>query len=99
MYQILFSDEAKFDITEAFLWYESQREGLGMDFELCLEAGIKLIQRTPKIFEYRYKSIRIHFIQRFPYGIHYLVDTDESIKVFAVFHTSKNPSEWNKRLH
>jgi hypothetical protein len=29
-----------FDIEEAVLWYEKQREGLSFDFELCLDAGL-----------------------------------------------------------
>ena len=38
-YELVLSDEARLDIFEAFLWYEDQRAGLGLDFELCLEAG------------------------------------------------------------
>lgn len=97
MYHILISDEARFDIFEAFLWYETQREGLGLDFELCLEAGLNSIKRTPEILEVRYREIRIHFIERFPYGIHYLTDGD-TVRVFGVFHTSRNPSNWMERL-
>jgi len=47
MYQLLISDESKLDILDAFSWYESRREGLGKDFELCLEAGLNKIQRGP----------------------------------------------------
>jgi hypothetical protein len=45
----------------------------------------------------RYKNLRIHFIKRFPYGIHYLFDGND-IKVFGVFHTSRDPKNWSKRL-
>lgn len=98
MYRLLISDEARLDIVEAFLWYEDQREGLGLDFELCLEAGLNQVLKSPFSFEERYQNIRVYFISRFPYGIYYLIENN-SIKVFAIFHTSRNPINWNKRFH
>jgi toxin ParE1/3/4 len=93
MYQLLISDESRLDILDAYSWYESRREGLGKDFELCLEAGFELIKREPLLDQVRYRNLRIHFIERFPYGIHYLVEGD-FVKVFGVFHTSRNPARW-----
>ena len=97
MYRLLISDESRLDIFDAFLWYESCGEGLGVDFELCLEAGFEYIQHNPLLSQKRYKKLRIHFIKRFPYGIHYLFDGND-IKVFGVFHTSRDPKNWSKRL-
>ncbi|TDX09009.1 type II toxin-antitoxin system RelE/ParE family toxin [Flavobacterium sp. S87F.05.LMB.W.Kidney.N] len=97
MYKIRFVKEALFDIEDAVLWYEKQRIGLSYDFELCLEAGIDSVLRNPDLFQKKYKKIRIHFISRFPYGIHYLVEKDE-IVVIGVFHTSRSPKNWSKRL-
>ena len=96
MKSIQFTKEAVFDIEEIVFWYEDQREGLSYDFELCLEAGINEIQRTPPAFQKRYKEVKIRFINRFPYGIHYIVN-DEIITIIAVFHTSRSPSNWVKR--
>lgn len=61
MYDLLISDESRLDILDAFSWYESRREGLGKDFELCLEAGFNHIQRNPLLYQKRYKNLRIHF--------------------------------------
>lgn len=96
MKQIQFTKEALFDIEEITLWYEDQREGLSFDFELCLEVGINEIQRTPSAFQKRYKQVKIRFINRFPFGIHYIVN-NEIITIVAVFHTSRSPSNWLKR--
>jgi len=93
MHTLLLSDESRLDIIDAFSWYESKRPGLGTDFELCLEAGFNKILRDPSLFQKRYKHLRIHFIERFPYGIHYLTE-ENTLKVFGVFHTSRNPSSW-----
>ncbi|WP_298141077.1 type II toxin-antitoxin system RelE/ParE family toxin [Flavobacterium sp.] len=96
MKQIQFTKEALFDIEEIILWYEEQREGLSFDFELCLEVGINEIQRTPSAFQKKYKEVKIRFINRFPYGIHYIINNDIII-IVAVFHTSRSPSNWFKR--
>jgi toxin ParE1/3/4 len=97
MYQLLISDESRLDILDAFSWYESRKPGLGKDFEFCLEAGLNQVQREPLLFQKRYKNLRIYFIERFPYGIHYLVE-ENTIKVFGIFHTSRNPKRWVIRL-
>ncbi len=97
MYQLLISDESRLDILDAFLWYEGQLSGLGKNFELCLEAGFNCIQREPLLFQKRYKKLHVHFIDRFPFGIHYLIEGD-IVKVFGVFHTSRSPKNWRIRL-
>jgi len=96
MKPIQFTKEALFDIKEITLWYEDQREGLSFDFELCLEVGVNEIQRTPSAFQKKYKNVKIRFISRFPYGIHYIIN-NEIITIVAVFHTSRSPSNWSKR--
>jgi len=96
-YLLLLSDEAYFDIIDAFLWYETIREGLGKDFELCLEAELNRILNNPKSFQIKYKKIRVAYVERFPFGIHYLLDTN-TIKIIAVFHTGRDPENWDERL-
>jgi plasmid stabilization system protein ParE len=98
MNKIYFTNEALFDIEAAILWYEEQRIGLSYDFELCLEAGIEEVLRNPEAFQKRYKQVKIKFISRFPYGIHYIFIENE-ITVIGVFHTSRSPKNWSKRLH
>lgn len=97
MLSIRLTDDALFDIEEIVLWYEDQRKGLSYDFELCLEAGINEIIRTPLAFQQRYKRVKIIFINRFPYGIHYTLQNDE-IVIIGVFHTSRSPKNWDKRI-
>lgn len=98
MHRIRFVKEALFDIEDVVVWYEKQRIGLSYDFELCLEAGLDGISRNPNAFQKKYKNIQITFISRFPYGIHYRFEKDE-IVVIGVFHTSRSPKNWSKRLN
>lgn len=96
-YRLLVSQEARLDIFDAFLWYENQRDNLGSELESSLEEGFKKIVTNPLAFQKQYDSIRIHFIDRFPYGIHYLID-DDSVRVFGVFHTHRDPNKWKERF-
>ncbi|OYU81462.1 MAG: addiction module toxin RelE [Flavobacterium sp. BFFFF1] len=97
MYQVHFIKEALWDVEDILFWYEEQRKGLSYDFELCFEAGIDEIIRSPDSFQKKYKSIRIKYIARFPYGIHYMIKGD-SITNIGIFHTSRTPKNWAKRL-
>ena len=97
MYIIHFTKEALFDIEDIVLWYEEQRIGLSYDFELCLEAGIDTILRDPVAFQKRHKEVKVRFISRFPHGIHYRIKENE-ITVIGVFHTSRSPKNWSKRI-
>ncbi|MEO2050238.1 MAG: type II toxin-antitoxin system RelE/ParE family toxin [Allomuricauda sp.] len=94
-FQIL--EAADQDIAEAILQYENVRKGLSVDFELCLEEGYADILNTPLGYQVRYREVRIKFIRRFPYGIHYTVE-DDLITVISVFHQSRSPRKWFKRL-
>lgn len=96
VYSLVLSDEATYDIIDAYLWYESARDGLGKDFELCIEAEFNRITRNPRLYHIGYKKIRIAYIERFPYGIHFLLEKN-IIKVIAVFHTSRDPINWMER--
>ena len=97
MSKLVFTKEALLDLEDIVLWYEEQRKGLSFDFELCMEAGIAEILRSPDSFQNKYRNVKIRFISRFPFGIHYLIKNDQ-ITIVGVFHTSREPKNWTKRL-
>lgn len=97
MLVLQFTHEALLDIENIVLWYEEQRTGLSYDFELCLEAGISEIMRMPLAFSKKYKNVKVVFIQRFPYGIHYVIKTNV-IVIIGIFHTSRSPKNWTDRI-
>ena len=71
-HQIIIRPEAENDLRESFLWYEEKRLGLGHDFLLQIEAGLKFIQRNPELTTVEYKEARKHIIKKFPDKIIYL---------------------------
>ena len=93
---ILTSSAAFEDIKKAKEWYEEQRLGLSDDFELCLEGGYDALLEYPEAFQVKYKTVRIYYISRFPYGIHYTIEGD-SIYILGVFHSREISLKWEKR--
>lgn len=96
-YKVIIRPEAEDDLKEAFSWYEDKRTGLGHNFLLHVDAGIKLIHRNPEIHPMEYKGTRKHLIKRFPYKIIYLVEEDRII-ILAVIHGMRNPDLMKDRI-
>lgn len=88
--RLIIRPEAEHDLNEAYRWYERQFKGLGLEFIICIDATLSVIQRTPKIFPMIHKDIRRALIRRFPYGIFYLLEQDKVI-VLAFLHSRRNP--------
>lgn len=96
-YRVIVRPEAEDDLKEAFLWYEDKRNGLGHDFLLQIDAGIRFIERNPEIHPQEYKGTRKHLIKRFPYKIIYLVE-QEKVIILAVIHGRRSSKMIKKRI-
>lgn len=96
-YKVIIRPEAENDLKEAFSWYEDKRLGLGYDFLLQVDAGLRFIERNPEIYQVEYKGTRKHIIKRFPYKIIYLIE-EEKIIVLAVTHGKRSPDLLKKRI-
>lgn len=96
MHRIIINPNAESDSTEAAIWYNIQREGLGEEFLLALEAKLNEIQRNPNQFKTTYKNIKRAFLKRFPYGVFFIIEGN-TIYILAIVHTSRSPKIWQKR--
>ncbi|MEK6580767.1 MAG: type II toxin-antitoxin system RelE/ParE family toxin [Nitrospirota bacterium] len=96
-YEVIIRPEAEDDLNKAFLWYEDKRRGLGYDFLLQVDAGIRFIERNPEVHQTEYKETRKHFIKRFPYKIVYFIEQQKLI-ILAVLHGKRNPRVIEKRV-
>lgn len=96
-FSVAFTPEAETEALLAYFWYENQRTGLGEDFKKCLDSKIESVIKNPKTPSYIYKKIRASKIRRFPYNIIYRVFNFQ-IQIIAVFHHSRNPRQWRKRI-
>ena len=91
------SDESRFDMIESFQWYDAIHKELGNRFENEIESELQRLIKNPFHFETKHKKVRVLFMKKFPFGIHFVID-DDKIKVIAFFHTSRNPKNWKKRI-
>jgi toxin ParE1/3/4 len=97
MHKLIVKLFAELAATEAANWYNIKRDGLGNEFLLALEAKINAIRRSPSNFPLVYKNIRRALLERFPYGIYFIIE-DETIYVLAIQHTSRKPKIWKKSI-
>jgi hypothetical protein len=91
--------EAKADVADAYLWYEEQSLGLGMEFLRCVEIALLAIQRAPLICPTVHESYRRSLVRRFPFAIFFELEPDRNrCVVYSVFHCSQDPEKWRSRL-
>jgi hypothetical protein len=98
-FTIEFNPEFYSDIEQAIDWYNEKHPGLGDKFFTAVKKHTEKLSFYPLHFAVKYDNIRCMNIKKFPYLIHYRVDEVlKIVKVEALFHTSRNPNIWNKRL-
>jgi plasmid stabilization system protein ParE len=95
--ELIIAREAAADLDEAYTWYEDQRVGLGEDFLDRVDACIEAICRFPEMHALIHQNYRRALVRRFPYAVFYEY-ADGTVTVYCVFHTSRNPRKWRRRL-
>lgn len=94
--------EASAELEAAALWYESRREGLGVEFIEGFEAVLQQIERWAELghvvpgLPADVQARRLP-LPRFPYHVAYL-DWNGVIRVLAVAHDRRRPGYWFSRL-
>lgn len=82
---------ANLEIEEAYLYYESIQNGLGIKFILEYENYLNTLYKIP-FFEQKYNSIRVLPLKKFPYSIHFSVnETEKIVVIHAVTCDYQNP--------
>ena len=97
MWRTIIKPFAEVDLDDAFVWYEYQKDGLGLEFMLCFDATIERIKRNPFHVATVDTEIRSAMINRAPYEIIYCIE-QKNIFILAVFHQSRNPKTWQDRM-
>lgn len=92
IYELFYFKEVKQDLKEAKDWYKQKQEGLEKRFSKDIKTAILRLQKSPQIYEIRYRNIRIAYTDIFPYAIHYyLKETENIIVIVAIIHQHRNP--------
>ena len=95
--RIIFKPQARFDVAEAYEWYEERDPGLGAEFMRAVDLAVHQIKRNPEMYPLVHKNVRPGLTRRFPYSIFYVVE-DDLVYVVSVFHASKDPRTWENRV-
>ncbi len=96
-YEVRVRPEAENDIENAALWYESQLNGLGIDFLDVVSDSFDKMKRQPFAYPVVHRNTHRLLINRFPFAIFFRVE-ESVIVVIAVMHGSRDPSRWKERL-
>jgi plasmid stabilization system protein ParE len=94
--RILVRPAAATDIENAFLWYQSQRHGLGDEFREALRFIFNQISENPRRYQIVHRDMRRVLLSRFPYGV-YFREFPEVIVVIACMHGRRDPERWQNR--
>ena len=98
IYSYKVRDEAVEQLVEAVIWYEKQKEGLGIFFKTKFYDKLDLICNYPLHYKASYKEYHEALTEKFPFLIVYSIDEKiKHITVIAIFHTSRNPKKKFKR--
>jgi toxin ParE1/3/4 len=93
--------DAEAELRAAAEWYEVRSPGLGFDLVAHVSAAIDAVVEQPSVGTPVRKAerggLRRALVDRFPYGIIYLVRENE-IVIVAVAHLSRRPGYWRSRL-
>lgn len=87
---------AAVEFEEAVAWYESQQPGTGAQLRDAVKNTIMVIRDHPRGYPIVHAAVRSASVSIFPYSVMYSIES-ASIRIIAVFHGSRNPSDWQTR--
>ena len=97
-YKVIFAPEVETDLQEGIDWYNEKLSDLGIRFFKEVKKQLDYVKKNPYAIAIRYDEIRCSKIKTFPYLIHFKIEEDiKTIKVIAIFNTSRNPTIWIKQ--
>lgn len=88
IYQLVFTPKSDQDLTKIKIWYDGISINLTKELFFEISKELKIIKKEPLLYQTRYKSIRIAFIDRFEYGIHFVVDNNVII-ILRILHNKQ----------
>lgn len=97
MIKVRISDDALKDLSDGFLFYEAQENGLGDYFAACLRADIDGLRVTGGSHRLVYLDYHRALSKVFPYGIFYTMGND-GVAVWAVIDLRHDPGWIRKKL-
>jgi plasmid stabilization system protein ParE len=96
VFEISFTQAARWELIDAQEWYERELPGLGSRFRSEIDPVVERMTANPLQFPLLFQNIRRALIRRFPYMLLFTIDGD-ALTVMACFHASRDPCRWQER--
>lgn len=98
MYKAVILKPAKEDIRNTAIWYNEKQPGQGKRFTQFIRQKVRRICLNPYHYVVRYSTVHTAVVDVFPFIIHFIVnESEQSVVITAVLHTSQNPDIWTHR--
>lgn len=91
-----FHELAELELNDAIVYFENEREGLGLRFLLAVQDAVTLIQQHPQASPIILEDIRCKVLRRFPYSIMFSIKPD-GIRILALANQKRRPFYWHGR--
>lgn len=73
------------------------KDRVGEEFLSCVDALVQVIVRMPNMYATIFGAYRRGLVRRFPYSVFYEY-LDDTVVIYGIFHTSRDPEKWRLRL-
>ena len=93
---IVFRRAARHEFDEASDWYDQRRAGQGVLFAAAVRKTLARLADQPELYAKVFEDVREAPVSGYPYGVYYREESG-FLLVLAVFHTSRDPSIWQRR--
>jgi toxin ParE1/3/4 len=94
---VIFHSEARREVRREVSYYEEQRENLGRELRIEIEAAVQRLRLNPRAYPlHDHQGTRKLVLRRFPFTI-FFVELDDSFWIAAVAHHKRRPDYWAGR--
>ena len=97
MSHLILRVEAERELQDGYDWYEERAPGVGSRFLDQVQRLLEEIQLAPLRYTCVRRDVRMALVRRFPYAVFYRA-IENSIVVYSVFQTSRDPNIWQSRI-
>jgi plasmid stabilization system protein ParE len=95
--KLIIKPAAQREFDQAVAWYRSQSTRVATRFHTSVLGLFTRITQHPKHYAVEWRDIREALVRSFPYAIYFRATAD-LITVYSVFHTSRDPEDWQARV-
>ncbi len=94
---VRFHAEAKKEYREAIQFYRSIDKQLAEHFVRQIDRALQQLSLRPRTFPILAGPFRRFLLKHFPFGVHYTLETEEQVVIWAIAHFSRKPGYWRAR--